>query len=398
MERFGAGLGISTAKGAASAVKAAVEQAKQQLGANVPSLCLVTATVEHPAAEVFSSLRRELPNVPIHGITTAHGVLGVEGMARGRHGAVGILLLAAGGTVSFAVGSAPIEEDGRAAGRIAAGRIASRYMDARPRVLLFHCSPGLEEEALEGVAEVFPGVPVYGGSASDESLAGGWTVFTNDGPRTTAVSLAAVYGAVEVGGAFLAPYDATDTKARVTLVSGRTLHSLDGRPAADVLGGWVGDAIAQEVRHGGTILEKMALAPLGVRRATEHFLTVHPASVVKPGNAVKVFAQVHAGDTVCLMSTTEKELLRALSPLVDQALAHGNLEPHAVKAGVLIYCAGCAGAVGRKLDRALREHVGRKLPGVPLLGMCTFGEQGFVSGLGNLHQNLTLGLVLLGEG
>ncbi len=31
---------------------------------------------------------------------------------------------------------------------------------------------------------------------------------------------------------------------------------------------------------------------------------------------------------------------------------------------------------------------------VPMLGLCTFGEQGHIPGLGNVHQDLSLGLTL----
>jgi len=36
----------------------------------------------------------------------------------------------------------------------------------------------------------------------------------------------------------------------------------------------------------------------------------------------------------------------------------------------------------------------RLLPGVPMLGLCTFGEQGHIPGLGNVHQDLSLSLTL----
>jgi hypothetical protein len=29
--------------------------------------------------------------------------------------------------------------------------------------------------------------------------------------------------------------------------------------------------------------------------------------------------------------------------------------------------------------------------------MCTFGEQGFIPGLGNVHQDLSVSLLLIGE-
>jgi hypothetical protein len=86
-----------------------------------------------------------------------------------------------------------------------------------------------------------------------------------------------------------------------------------------------------------------------------------------------------------------------LGELVRRARENGRLRKDQVRAGVLIYCAGCAGSVGQSLDEGLRKHLADELGDVPLLGMCTFGEQGFVPGLGNLHQDLSVSLVLIGD-
>jgi hypothetical protein len=64
-----------------------------------------------------------------------------------------------------------------------------------------------------------------------------------------------------------------------------------------------------------------------------------------------------------------------------------------VKGAALIFCAGCAGALGSRIDEGLKTF-SRLLPGVPMLGLCTFGEQGFIPGLGNVHQDLSLSLTL----
>ena len=56
---------------------------------------------------------------------------------------------------------------------------------------------------------------------------------------------------------------------------------------------------------------------------------------------------------------------------------------------------GCAGAVGPRLAEATRL-VAAELPGVPMVGFCTFGEQGHVDGIGNVHSNLSVLIALLG--
>jgi hypothetical protein len=391
------GLGISTKPEAGAAVAQAVEEARRGLGADTPALAILTATVDFPAKEVFTALKKALPGVPVHGITTSLGVLGSGGIAGAGAGAVGLMLLRGVDGVSLAVGSAVLEKDGKAAGRKAAQAVLARAGGAKPALLLFNASPGLEEDVLAGVAEVLPGVPVHGGSAADNAIAGEWSVFTEEGPIPSGVSLAAVMGSVKVGTAFVAPYRDTGKTVTVTSGEGRTVVQLDGKPAAQVLNAVLDGALALQLKDGGNILAQTALRPVATRHATSHYLTMHPAGVKKPGDGVDVFAQVKVGDVLHLMEASVEDLTGALATLVDHALKAGDLDAGRVRAALLIYCAGCAGAVGPLLDQALKTHLGTRLPGVPVLGMCTFGEQGCVPGVGNLHQNLTLGLALLGS-
>jgi len=79
------------------------------------------------------------------------------------------------------------------------------------------------------------------------------------------------------------------------------------------------------------------------------------------------------------------------------AQTSARLAPEKTRAALLIYCAGCAGAVGPELDQALRARLRPLLKDIPLLGLCTFGEQGHIPGLGNVHQDLSVSLLLLGE-
>ncbi|GAB4214966.1 MAG: FIST N-terminal domain-containing protein [Sandaracinaceae bacterium] len=394
MSKLLAGVGISIVDETPAAVADAVGAARDALSGRAPGLAIVTATVDHDAAEVHAALRSQLPSTPIHGVTTSLGVLGANGVSMGRRGALGVLLLAGEG-LHFAVGSAPVGADAVAAGRAAAKALGER----RPSVVLFNPSPGAEEDLLRGVAEVLPGVPVFGGSAADHAIAGDWKVFTNEGVLGTGVSLAAVAGDVAVGAHFLAPYRATGREAVVTRAHGRTIAEIDGAPAVQKLHEWIGGSIDDQVAQGGNVLAQTALRPIAIRHAAERsgdfYLTVHPAHVHARVGAVDVFARMAPGTRICAMEGTPEDLVGSIDTLIDRARADGGLE--AVRAGVLIYCAGCAGSVGARLDGALREAWGRAMAGVPLLGMCTFGEQGTVPGVGPVHANLSMGLVLLGE-
>jgi hypothetical protein len=396
-----AGVGKSVLASAQRAAEQAVQAARAALGGRPPRLAIVTATVDYDLTELWSSLRALLPGVAIQGITTALGVLDGEGVCSGPQGAVGVLLLAASPAFQLGVGHAAVEQDARAAGATAARRLVEALGGARPEVLIFHGSPGNEEDLLLGVADVLPGVPAYGGSAADHAIAGEWRVLAGDEPLPSGVALAGIAGPLRHGGALVVPYEPTAHEGLASESVGRNLRRLDDRPAGETLDGWLGGDLAFQLAEGGNILGQTALRPLGQRRETTrgevHYVTIHPAMIRGEDRSVDVFARIEQGSRLCLMQGTEEGLANALDPLITTALARSGLRADEVRAALLIYCAGCSAAVGPRLAEGLKKHVAGRLPGVPVLGMCTFGEQGFVPDLGNIHQDLSLSLLLLGE-
>ncbi|WP_375766825.1 FIST C-terminal domain-containing protein [Archangium gephyra] len=391
------GVGIGDAVDAEKAVQAAVEQARAQLGGAPVQAAYITATVDYEAARVHTAFREALAGVPLHGVTTSLGVLTAAGVRNEGHGALAVMLV--GGAPGTAFVASSTEADGRRAGEAAARALVRKAGGKPPRMILFNASPGMEEAMLEGIASVCPDVPCQGGSAADHAIAGQWSVFTHEGPVPAGVSLLGLFGEMRVGTALSTPYSPTGVAARATGAEGRTLLTLDGQPAAQVLGRWLEGAIDDQVRSGGNILAQTALRPIAVRRGVsrrDHYVTVHPAHVHADRGSVDVFARIEPQDEVCLMTGTAEGLVNDVAHLIDMALAQGGLNSREVKGAALIFCAGCAGALGPRVDEGLRTF-SRLLPGVPLLGLCTFGEQGYIPGLGNVHQDLSLSLTLFAD-
>ena len=396
MTQLRAGFGTSTLADTQSAVDEAVKDASVQLAGLAPGLAVVTSTVEHDASAVLAAIRRALPAVLVHGVTTSLGVLTKQGIVASGDGVVGILLFAATGQIGFSVGHSVLGDDARAAGRRVAEQIAAGPLP--PRVLLFNSSPGREEDILAGIADVLPGVPAFGGSAADHAIVGEWSVYTNAGVERDAVSVAAMCGEIAFDGALLAPFEATALHATVTAGHDRHIVSLDDKPAGAVLNAWLDDGLLLQLAEGGNILAQTALRPLAIRHRTvdgEHYVTIHPAQIQVEDRSIDLFARIHQGDEVCMMTGTVEGLIQVLANLYT--LASRSLRPDKIKAAVLIYCAGCAGAVGGALHDGLRTHLGPALGAIPLLGMCTFGEQGHIPGLGNVHQDLSVSLLLIAE-
>lgn len=394
---IGAGVGVSVRPNTAAAVSEAFERASRGLPGAEAELAFITCTVEHDAAEVVRQARTHLPKAQIHGITTSLGVLGREGVAAGVDGAVGMLLLRGDGMTFVSRGST-IDDDARATGRRIAAAVTEASHGRMPKLLLFNASPGVEEDLLTGIAEVFPDVPAYGGSAADHAIAGGWSVLTSEGAIKNGVTLTGVFGDVRCGGAFLAPYEPSGEETTVSSATARRIQRLGEARAADQLCEWVGSSIAAQAKSGGNILAQTALSPIGVRHhgtRGAQFVAVHPAHI-HPDGSVDVFARVADGTTVCRLRGTHEGLIDALPRLITGALEDAGLKASEARAALLIYCAGCAAAVGDLLHAGLAKHFGAELPNVPTIGVCTFGEQGMVPGVGNLHSNLSLGLVVFG--
>jgi hypothetical protein len=383
-----------------AAVREAVEAARRGLAGASPALAIIASTVDHDAARTHEAFRAELPGVPLHGSTSSLGVLTGPGVVMGPGGGVGVLLFASKGDASFAVGSADLSEGAREAGKRAAAALAgSAPRGKTPRLLFIAATPGREEDILAGIAEVLPGVPIFGGSAADHAIEGAWSIFTDRGAQKEGVTLAAIFGdAVKLGAAIEGPYAPTDKRAVVTSAEGRTLKALDGRPAGEVLHAWIGDAIADQVREGGNLLMQTALSPIGFARETgggrPFHLLLHPAQA-HPEGPIDVLASVPAGGTLCLMAGSEASLVGIIDGLVERCLQSANMEPRDARGAFLIYCAGCAGAVGPHIEDVL-ARLRARLGDVPVLGLCTFGEQGHVPGLGNIHTNLSVSLVVAG--
>jgi hypothetical protein len=138
-----------------------------------------------------------------------------------------------------------------------------------------------------------------------------------------------------------------------------------------------------------------ALSPIGIARGggdSPFYLLLHPAQA-HPEGGVDVFADAPEGTTLCLMTGSEDSLVDIIDRLVDRCLSDAKIEAKDAQGAFLIYCAGCAGAVGGRIEDVL-SRLRSRLGDVPVLGLCTFGEQGFVPGVGNVHSNLSVSLVV----
>ena len=311
---------------------------------------------------------------------------------------------------------------------------------------------GFEEDILAGIRSMLPGVPICGGTAADDGLLDDAKRFVagsrdarvsfspdsaaagpNDGgpaavhsaalQRGVVVSL--LWPSVPTSVLFSSAYNPMETASgTVTKASGRILHEIGGKPAAQVYARWsrsadIAAAVADQGTRPAPILAGSTLHPLAKivrgpaaekRNAHDHHSTrlsaggfsaqktevdfhslIHPKAVLA-GDSLELFATLEEGDTICCLEATVDELDRHTEEVLG--LNAGSEDGNGA---LLVYCGGCALAlktearlagVARRLRAALRNQ--------PFMGLVTYGEQG-IDPYGNAqHANLMYAIVRFG--
>ncbi len=335
----------------ASAIRAAFDAIVDELG-GAPDWLLVQSAIRHEP----EALRSALVSVGarrVHGASSCLGVMSQAGVdTAGGLGMFGIR----DARGSFGVGMAALDDDPAAA----AGAALQQAIDAAdrqgelPALIWLSASPGHEEACIAGIeAMLGQGVPIVGGSAADDSVAGDWYLLTLDANLGDAVVVTALYPSTALHSAFQSGYAPTNERGRVTASEGRTLISVDGEPAAAVYDAWTDGAIAAARPAGGNILASTTLFPIG-RRVGElagvaYYRLAHPESVT-PEGALRLFADVAVGDELVLMRGTSEALRTRAGRVAADALALARLRPNEAAGALVIFCAGCMLTIRDELD------------------------------------------------
>jgi len=395
-----AATGASTSASAATAVREAWGKLTGKMGK--PGVVVVIATVSYALDEVVSTLRELAGDVPFQGGTSCGGVMTDEGFFGA--GGYGLAIFGlADDAGQFGVGVASIAGAPRAAGRAAVKQamVAAGCEGEMPSAVWMITTPGGEEEVVRGIEEIVgPDVPLVGGSAADDTIEGNWRQLSKGGVHQDCVSVVAIYASGRVACAFHSGYDPTAHTGVVTKSSDRTLHEIDGRPAARVYDEWTSGAIGDTLEEGGPLLAKTNLHPLG-RKVTEvrgvpYFVLSHPERSYADGS-MHLFTDVAPGERLVCMTGSVQNLVERAGNVVRSASRAGDLSEQDVAAGLVIFCGGCFLTVRERIGEVHTKLVSA-MGGKPFLTAFTFGEQGRVGDAGNRHGNLMISALLLGNG
>lgn len=390
----------STATTSRAAFDAAMAGLIARLGGH-PDYLLVYFTECYPAGELLAALAVLPSAVRVHGCTSCLGVMTEDGMHSEDGRALAMLgIRDAGG--AYGVGASALGSDPRAAARSAleAALADSGRPGELPDIVWLNAAPGHEEEVLKGIGDlVGPNVPVVGGSAADNRVAGGWRLLTRDCAAGDAVVVSALMPAPRVSSSFQSGYLPTARSGVVTSATGRIVHTIAGRPAAEIYREWTGKLLDEVPATGGNILALTTLAPLGrtlgkVGRVPFYTLS-HPDALLADGS-LSLFTEVAVGEELVLMSGSTASLVARAGRVAKAAIDLGGFAADSILGAVVVYCAGCMMTVQDRLPDVVAE-LNAALGHRPFIGIFTFGEQGCLLAGRASHGNLMISSLVFAE-
>lgn len=179
---------------------------------------------------------RSVTDAPIIGCTSSGAIMVPEGVISSDHGFSGMMML---DDKNMTVGVACHEagKDARAIGRkVAIEAVENAKTTRAPAYFYMVASPKEEEDYLMGIQDVIGRVPMFGGSAADDTVEGKWQIFCNDKVFNDGVAVAFFYTDNEIVTSFTGAYRETNNIGLITEVKdNRTLVSIDGVSALSLI-------------------------------------------------------------------------------------------------------------------------------------------------------------------
>ena len=400
------GHGISNEREAFVAGNGAAAQAMSAIQ-NLPvASVIVYVSGAYDLTELLRGVRQAVGDSPVFGTTTAGEIHG--GLHRG--GVVVCVLASTYLTVRCAVGRG-VAQDWRQATEAAMADPAVRpYFDADPdgqwcrtrdgkAVFAMLFSPGNRRGADSKSYEITEFIkartlslmPIIGGASADDWRMEGNSVLLGGVAWPDGLLLVVFETQLQCGLALGHGFQPTMIKAVVTAADDHEVLTLDGRSAAEVFG----DLLGQE--HGQLNGQHITLTTgkmVGTADPMGQY-SINVASFYTERGGVRFTQPLAVGTTVTMMAADTQTMVVAGREVIRKALLRGGIVRPAV--ALVAYCALRPRIIGE--DAVTRELDGmvELLGDAPLLGFCSFGEQGMADDGVSRHNNGAVSALVIGD-
>lgn len=349
-------------------------------------------SVDCDVKKVLDGAKSELGTAPIIGCTSSAGLIVPDGFISGEKGFTGILAI---GDPETTVGVASSErgKDPRETGRkVAMEAMKKAGRTDAPAYFYMVASPAEEEFYIKGIQDVIGMVPVFGGSAADNTVEGKWSIYTNDKVFADGVAVAFFYTDKEMKNVFTGAYNETTNSGIITKVNGnRTLAEIDGVPALKKYASWTG-AKAKDLKENNLLVTTIT-KPLGVKDRLGDLVAIRHPMYGNEDGSMNIGANLAVNTAIIQMEASVDELIDSTGKTMKELNKEIGKD---VGAYLLIHCGGRRLGIGDRIDEVAKQ-LKKEAKGVPFIAVFTFGEYGVKDNGGNTTGGLMLSFTALGK-
>ena len=359
-----------------------------------PQVGLLFTSCVQDQNKIMEGAKSVLGDVPVVGCTSSAAICTQDGYLNKETGYSGMMLF--GGDLEVVTaGSAQTGETPREVGRRVAKEAISKVKgaDVEPDFFFMSASPANEEEYLEGIQDVIGNVPVFGGSAADNTVEGKWSILNDGEAFADGVTIAIFYTKGEMKNLYTGAYHETNNVGVITKVRDeRTLVEIDHEPALKKYAEWTGKSV--ESLMGNNLLTETICAPLGVKDPIGKVTAVRHPMFGNDDLSMNIGANLAENTAVIQLSNTPEGILKANEETINNL---NKLMVSEANSYFLVHCGGRRlGLALSQIEDKIYPEVKKVIPNKEFLMVFTFGEYGMGDHSSNTVGGLSLSYTAFG--
>ena len=359
-----------------------------------PQVGLLFTSCVQDQNKIMEGAKSVLGDVPVIGCTSSAALCTQDGYLNKETGYSGMMLF--GGDLEVVTaGSAQTSETPREVGRRVARDAISKVKgaDVEPDFFFMSASPANEEEYLEGIQDVIGNVPVFGGSAADNTVEGKWSILNDGEAFADGVTIAIFYTKGEMKNLYTGAYHETSNVGVITKVRDeRTLVEIDHEPALKKYAEWTGKSV--ESLMGNNLLTESICAPLGVKDPIGKVTAVRHPMFGNDDLSMNIGANLAENTAVIQLTNTPEGILKANEETINNL---NKLMVSEANSYFLVHCGGRRlGLALSQIEDKIYPEVKKVIPNKEFLMVFTFGEYGMGDHSSNTVGGLSLSYTAFG--
>ena len=359
-----------------------------------PQVGLLFTSCVQDQNKIMEGAKSVLGDVPVIGCTSSAALCTQDGYLNKETGYSGMMLF--GGDLEVVTaGSAQTSETPREVGRRVARDAISKVKgeDVEPDFFFMSASPANEEEYLEGIQDIIGNVPVFGGSAADNTVEGKWSILNDGEAFADGLTIAIFYTKGEMKNLYTGAYHETSNVGVITKVRDeRTLVEIDHEPALKKYAEWTGKSV--ESLMGNNLLTETICAPLGVKDPIGKVTAVRHPMFGNDDLSMNIGANLAENTAVIELSNTPEGILKANEETINNL---NKLMVSEANSYFLVHCGGRRlGLALSQIEDKIYPEVKKVIPNKEFLMVFTFGEYGMGDHSSNTVGGLSLSYTAFG--